>query len=80
MKELIKVKRGNALSNLWNEIWQKKFQPMKEPYRIAGFLGQHFNRVRQEKHRVMREMNISSERQYRKYKKLQRRLAKETVR
>jgi hypothetical protein len=40
-----------------------------------GFIGQHTNKLRQEKNRVMREMGFTGK-QYRNHIKLQRRQAK----
>lgn len=78
MDEIAKLKRGNRLSLLFQELFQKRVEMLRlrmTPIKTMGFLGQHTNSLRQEKNRVMREMGFTGK-QYRNHIKLQRRQAK----
>jgi hypothetical protein len=83
MTELVKVKRGNALSDLWDAIWKKKqetFLYLKEhAHDFGGFLGQHTNPDRQRKLAVMREKGITGK-QYRRQVKRERQLSRGIIR
>ena len=72
-RELVKVKRGNALSNLWDEIFKKKIQMLYRPLvPNYGPVEQRFSPDRQRKKAVMREQGITGK-QYRAQLKRQRR-------
>ena len=71
-KEMIKVKRGNMLSNLWDDIFEFRLRKAHTRVQVQGHLGQHTNPLRQEKNKVMRENGFTGK-QYRKYIKEQRR-------
>jgi hypothetical protein len=78
-QEMVKVKRGNWLSDLWEEIFLGKMRTLKrEPLPYYGPVEQRINPDRQKKLAVMREQGITGK-QYRRRLKLQRRLAKEAV-
>ena len=72
--EMVKVKRGNMLSNLWEDIFKKKFDYVKTRPLIQGHLGQHTNPARQAKNKIMREEGLTGK-QYRKRMKSLRRTA-----
>jgi hypothetical protein len=70
--EMVKVKRGNMLSNLWEDIFKKKLDYVKTRPLIQGYLGQHTNPARQAKNKIMREEGLTGK-QYRKRMKSLRR-------
>ena len=70
--EMIKVKKGNMLSNLWEDIFKKKLDYVKIRPLIQGHLGQHTNPARKQKNEVMRKFGWTGK-QYRKYSKALRR-------
>lgn len=72
-KEMIKVKRGNMLSNLWSDIFEYRLNKARTRVQVQGHLGQHTNPERQQKNKVMREKGFTGK-QYRKYIKEQRRV------
>jgi hypothetical protein len=73
------MKRGNALSLLFQEMMQTKAQ--KELEALAkrnatytyGFSGQHHSRARQQKLAYMRQFGLKTGKQYRRHIKAQRR-------
>lgn len=73
--EMIKVKKGNMLSNLWNDIFKSKLDKLKIPRINMGFLGQHTNPARQQKNEVMKKFGWTGKQYRRHMKKIRRRIA-----
>ncbi|PKN20917.1 MAG: hypothetical protein CVU71_03820 [Deltaproteobacteria bacterium HGW-Deltaproteobacteria-6] len=79
--EIAKVKRGNALSLLFQEIFQKRMAKLAEAktrFMTMGFLGQHTSTDRQRKNAIMKEKGFTGK-QYRRYVKKLRMEAKATA-
>jgi hypothetical protein len=71
-RELVKVKRGNALSQLWDEIF---FAKVKKPERLiyhGGPVEQAINPDRQQKKFIMRARGMKNGKEYRRYLKNER--------
>lgn len=74
--EQIKIRRGNALSLLYQELMETLLtKSKKQPEKVMGFLGQHTSNSRQTKNKIMLERGLTGK-QYRDFIKQQRREAK----
>lgn len=72
MTEMVKIKRENALSKLWQEIFEKKMKKSLNSGYTVGFTGQHHNPERQRKNKAMKELGMTGK-QYRRHLKKERR-------
>ena len=63
----------NRLEELWKSIFDRKMEKENERitkgYLSAGFIGQHFNPARQQKHRLMSSLHLKTGKAYRRYLK-----------
>jgi hypothetical protein len=84
LENIIKsMKRGNALSLLFQTIMQTKVQKEAEAFarrnaiHFGGFSSQHHSKARQQKLAYMRQFGIKTGKAYRRHMKAQNRILRE---
>lgn len=81
MLEMKSIKRGNKLSLLFQELFDKKTQKLHEAKMNYGFnlgfiIGQHTNKLRQQKLAYMAQFGLKTGKQFRRHMKSLRRQEK----